>query len=165
MTSRPQRSSIAFRDYVQLLLQLHNEMSTGDPDGERADEIRDEMDRPWSEMTEAEHGLVNGLSADLYTIGTNRPKPERQPPQDVLERFKEAIEALNWPVVLELTREHEQGFDAAQVAEMRGVAWMHLGVPQVALQFFEERMRLGPRKTRYRIARPFAPRQDQQAKA
>jgi hypothetical protein len=75
MSSKVHDLSPSFRASVLLLVQLHHEMATGDPDGEKADVIRDAMDLHWYQMSERERQLLRGLSADLYTIGETWESP------------------------------------------------------------------------------------------
>ncbi|HTQ39935.1 MAG TPA: hypothetical protein VMJ32_12980 [Pirellulales bacterium] len=140
------RKQSDFPDAIRLQLALYGLFKAGQQNSANADEIRGEMEHYWWRLTESEQSLLEGLAADLRTVGIEWSKPRTEPTQEILHQFKDAIEASDWDTVLELTREHEHLLQPSQVAEIRGVSWMHLGFPQVALLFFEDRIRFGPRK-------------------
>jgi tetratricopeptide (TPR) repeat protein len=117
-------------------------MTTGDPDGEEADAIRDAMEDPWYAMSRSEQQLVRGLSADLYTIGQPPVSDKRESiPSEELQQF---VDNADWPAVLEVVRSKQTSLDADEAAFLRAVAWMHLGQPEVALCFLREVERLRP---------------------
>lgn len=60
--------SDALNKYEELLVQLHKEMRAGRADGQKADEIRDQMDIPWYDLTEFEQASIKDASGDLYLI-------------------------------------------------------------------------------------------------
>lgn len=61
--------SEAAKKMESFLVLLHTEIREGRGDENRADEIRDEMDHPWRELTTEERALHNHMSGDLYFIG------------------------------------------------------------------------------------------------
>jgi tetratricopeptide (TPR) repeat protein len=128
--------SDAFQHSVQLLLQLHHEMLHGGPDGAQADEIRDQMDEPWRLLTEHEHRIVRGLSADLYTIGHSWPA-EREISDNIRGTVWEATRSGKWDVLLDIVRQHERDISPDAASYLRGVAWYHLEQPLVAYEFLK----------------------------
>lgn len=52
--------------YQELLRKLHIEMKEGRGEDKVADDLRDEMDQPWYDMTKEEIAECNQLSEDLY---------------------------------------------------------------------------------------------------
>ena len=58
--------SPAYFAYVGLLRRLHQLIAQGAGDSLDADAIRDAMDTPWAQMTQAEVEKANRLSASLY---------------------------------------------------------------------------------------------------
>ena len=62
------RRGVPFGISMWLMFRLHYLQTTGDGDGAEADEIRDEMEGPWFEMSAAEKALVNDLSATLQDL-------------------------------------------------------------------------------------------------
>jgi tetratricopeptide (TPR) repeat protein len=133
-------NSLPFRESVELLLQLHDVMTKGNPDGEEADAIRDAMDVPWYAMSHSKQALVRGLSADLYTIGASESSAkESSLPTGELEGL---VRDNKWSEVLDLVRLNQATLSSHEAAFTRAVAWMHLGQPEVALRFFRELERL-----------------------
>jgi tetratricopeptide (TPR) repeat protein len=143
VTVAQNRPSPAFRDSVRFMLELHQEMTSGDPDGEGADSIRDRMDQPWYAMSDTEKELVGGLSEDLYSIGRNRTSvPEES--TNLGPVLEPATRAHDWGQVLRLLRQNENQLSPADVAVMRAVCWGNLGQHEVAVEFFKEAVRLAP---------------------
>ncbi|HQU44824.1 MAG TPA: hypothetical protein PK867_18560 [Pirellulales bacterium] len=70
--SRPavqrQRVEPPLASYVKLLVRLHRLIVSGQGEGPAADELRDEMDAPWSRLSDPEIRLVDMLAEDLYRI-------------------------------------------------------------------------------------------------
>ena len=56
----------ALHEYARLLAQLHALMAQGKDESAEADSIREQMERPWQQMTKQEQEWMRGLSADLY---------------------------------------------------------------------------------------------------
>jgi hypothetical protein len=55
-----------------LLVELHREMKEGRGDGDRANEIGDEMNLLWEKLDDDERDLFDALSEDLYLIEGKR---------------------------------------------------------------------------------------------
>lgn len=144
MVTKPHQFTAAFRRSVDLLIDLHHEMSSGDPDGKRADEIREEMEIDWHELSDHEQSLLRGLSADLYSIGQTW-QAEPQIPVEAGQPIWKAIGEEQWEVLLNSTRAIERTIPPEGVAYFRGVAWFHLGQPNVAAEFFAEAIRTSKR--------------------
>ncbi len=126
---------------MALLLQLHHEMSTGDPDGDDADSIRDEMERPWYAMSDHERELVRGLSADLYSIGQSRSvRPEVR--NDLIPSAMDALKKGRYEELLQIVRSNEYALPPDSVAFLRGMAWSLFGEYDVAVEFFQEAARI-----------------------
>lgn len=70
-----------FRQYVELLRELHLLMSTGKGDSKEADDIRDQMDMPWLELNDEEHIASGRLSEYLYEF---EDRPQDTPSVDEL---------------------------------------------------------------------------------
>ena len=56
----------AYFAYVGLLRRLHQLIAQGAGDSLDADAVRDAMDEPWAQMTQAEVEKTSRLSASLY---------------------------------------------------------------------------------------------------
>jgi hypothetical protein len=109
-------------------------MNVGDPDGSRADEIRDLMEQPWYEMSLNEQKLLRGLSADLYSLNKSWSADEEIPPE-IGRPLWESVASSRWEYLLESIRLHETSIPPEGVAYFRGIAWFHFGYPKVAAEF------------------------------
>jgi tetratricopeptide (TPR) repeat protein len=137
----PRTFSPGFHQSVKLLVQLHHEMSTGDPDGATADSIRDEMERPWYSMSDQERELVRGLSADLYSIGKSK-SVGQEVRIDLVQSAMEALKNGRYENLLQIVRKNERSLPTDSVAFLRGMAWSLLGKHGVAVEFFQEAARI-----------------------
>ena len=142
----------AFDESVRLLLALHELIASGKGDDAEADDIRDQMDEPWYEMTPFERDLVNDLSADLYTIGHRHPDTISGVEKHSMDDdFNTAVQQGHWTRVLSIVREAQGSLPADDAALIRGVAWIHLSQPEVGVRFLGELKRLRPLSDRERI--------------
>ena len=126
-----------FDESVRLLLVLHDLIAQGKGDDLEADQVRDQMEAPWCGMTDSQQELVNGLSADLYTIGGERER-HGEPTGEATHGFERAVQHGNWDEALRLVRLAETTLPPDEVAFVRGICWMHLNQPSVAMRFFDE---------------------------
>ena len=134
--------SEAFVQSVDLVLRVHQLMSAGQGESAEANRLRAASERPWYEMSDEEQDLVEGLSADLYSIGIDR---EDRPTVDVdnIGDFTEAIRRKDWSAALRFIREHDKALLPAHAALSRAYFWSELGQPQVAIVFLKEALRIG----------------------
>lgn len=114
----------------RLLVDLHTEIREGRGDGEKADNIRDEMDKPWYQLTYDERVLHNLASADLYQIGREEiqvPLEETDTRDEnttkimlffVEKRWIETLRALQRPSTL----------SRLQILKMRASCYSELGL-------------------------------------
>ena len=131
-----------FSEYLRLLARLHELIVQGRGDTDEADLIRDQMDGPWSQLNRRQIELADGLSCDFYTLGTNRTVPDFGGAND--DDFREAVQRQDWEKAINLVRKRESSLSPAVVAFLRGVCWLHLKQPEIALKFFEESSRIEP---------------------
>lgn len=127
----------ALAEFVRLQLELHKLFQVGRQDSNEADNVRSEMEHYWWQLSEREQALMEGLSADLFTIGGAREINKIESPFTA-NNLQRIVETGDWPKVLESIRDHEASFPPFAAAYLRGVAWMHLDFPEVALEFFAE---------------------------
>lgn len=140
---RPYRpNENALSDYVQMLLQLHQLIASGKSESEEAEDIRDEMDRPWQSLSPRQVALAEGLSEDLYSLAEDRPPVEEALDPYGIKEFRATVESDDWTNALDVLRENKNSFDPAVLAYLRGACWAHLRQPHVAIVFFEEVARL-----------------------
>jgi hypothetical protein len=144
--------SEAYVEYTRLLRQLHAMIRRGEGDTEKADELRDAMDGPWSRLKEEELVRVRGLGADLNTIGTATDRdedPERT--RDFDDEFVSAQRASDWDRVLSVMRSCPTAFPEASSAYLRGVFWARVGDLETALVFLDEAVRLAPSNSKFTL--------------
>lgn len=129
----------ALSAYIGMLLDLHELIRTGRGDSAEADELRDRMDAPWRRLEASEIALVDGLSADLHTLGVKRDAPDRDASDgDESKRFEQAFQQEDWASALEAIRTNEPRLAPRTVSFCRGVCWAHLGEPEVAISFLND---------------------------
>lgn len=149
MIAQPIQTQSAFSEYVARLLELHHLIAAGKGDADEAEDVRDRMDAPWRRLTKVELELVDGLSADLYTIGQQRPAPPAVD-ADIASATDVAFEEQRWGDLLDLLREHEKELPPDGVAFVRGICWFELQQFDVAIEFLREATRLNPGEPAYR---------------
>lgn len=139
-------------ELARLTLALQQQTSAATDDSSEADAIRDRMEEPWSRLSALEMELADGLSADLYSLSD-----EEFPPVDKSERIlgeeelKRAWDSHDWPSVLTLVRYGPAFLTRDQIACIRGICWLELGQPEVALAFLELASKITPGNVDYRI--------------
>jgi hypothetical protein len=148
--------------HEELLVQLHREMKEGRRDGERADQIGDEMNRLWAELDDRERELFDELSEDLYLIEGKRlvaPLEEGETVESTWRRtaiaFKEGRDRDTLALVRKLSELYGRVVrmvevawtDSAALPSLRasglpaaGFSYEHLGRPADALHAFERAM-------------------------
>lgn len=141
-----------FSDYIKLLVQLADLMRRGFGDDDEAELVRDRMEVHWYELDPATLKIVRGLSADLYSIGVERPQ-QGTIESNVAEQLHAMIDAANWSAALDMVREHAAALPPDEVAGLRGICWQGLGQNEAASVFFKEAMRINPRAAKFEIPR------------
>ncbi len=132
-----------FSRYVRLFCQLYSQIQSASGDDDKADAIRDEMDRPWRQLTSDEFSFANELAIDLSHL-----TEERDPPtelrRDVLHQFRNVKDSQDWRALLAFLRAHEDKLPLADVSALRGICWMELGQPFPAVLFMADAVRRRP---------------------
>ena len=140
--------------YICLLLQLHGLIAAGKGDDDEADDVRDEMDAPWRQLTPEEISRVRGLSADLYMLGKDRDSPRRESvPASLASEVRLMYDREQWIELSMFLRDHEAELPRADVAYYRGVCWNHWGHFHVASEFYTEAANLDPRNKVFDVLR------------
>jgi tetratricopeptide (TPR) repeat protein len=134
----------AFREQLELLLRLHLEMNAGRAESMEADRIRDEMDVYWPRLTSSEIEQVEGLSADLYSIGVDRQAAGGSSSLDFANELVSLTAREAWYEILNRVRAEEPSLLPRDVAYARGLCWAHLGEPRISIEFLNEAARLRP---------------------
>jgi hypothetical protein len=140
MVARVPQPSEYFSRTVALLIQLHLLMRDGKSETDEADAIRDQLDVPWTQLTEQEANRVRNLSADLASIEPESPfgHPERGgiTCTEIAEQIKSARRANEYERILLILREHAEDVSADHAAFLRGWCYEQLGEPEVAKLFY-----------------------------
>ena len=146
MVRQPFSTRPAYVQSVRGLLQLHVLTEAGQDESPEADAIRDSLERPWYELSEAEKNRVTGLSEDLYSINESSGQPLPMNPQaqrKVLEAV-EARQAGEWDKALALLRRWGKHIDPAVLSFLRGSVWQEAGDSETAILFYQHAARLDP---------------------
>src|SRR5947209_14170153 len=133
--------SAAFRESVQLLMDLHELMKGGKVESIDADRIREAMEQPWYAMSEDEQRLVRGISADLYEI--DEPPIENAAKEEaIVGPILSALKNDRWVEALKLVREHQSRLPSAVASFWRGLGYAGLGLYGVSSEFFAHAVKL-----------------------
>jgi hypothetical protein len=139
------RREPAYSQYEALLKRLHDLNREGKLDSPEADLVRQDMEAPWSRLSEADQALLAGLSSDLHTLSGEEVVRDSEIDERVLvERACDTFRHGNWSGLLEALRYAHQHLPAELVAFMRGRCWQELGRSEAALWFFERAHQLSP---------------------
>jgi hypothetical protein len=84
-----------FRDYIELLNDLHALIREGSDETDQGEGIRDRMDGPASRLTREEVASVNGISADFYTLTDEPPAAILPRTAEVHSDLEEGLRARN----------------------------------------------------------------------
>lgn len=127
--------------FSEFLVKLHNLIAQGSGDTPEADELRDHMDTPWHDMNEQENRIASQLSEDLYLLESQSSLPH--PSDDTFspnlsEALGTARNANNYLLTLELLSKRSSEIGASRAMSLRGSSYVHLGMPDVAMLFYEK---------------------------
>jgi len=148
------RTEPAFSRYEALLKRLHDLDLEGKLDSSEAELVRDDMDEPWSRLSERDKALLAGLSSDLYSFsGEEVVRASDLDKSELTMRGRTAYENRDWLGLLEALRFTHQYFPAELVAYMRGRCWQELDRPEAAFWFFDRAHKLAPASQNYALLR------------
>lgn len=148
------RTEPAYSRYEALLKRLHDLNREGKLDSPEADLVREDMEEPWSRLSEVDKALLAGLSSDLYSFTGEEVVPgQEDDTTDWRERIRTTYENRDWLGLLEALRSAHQHVSAANLAYMRGRCWQHLGRPEAAFWFFDHAHSLAPANQSYAYLR------------
>lgn len=141
----------AFEAGLALLLRLHELAMDGQNDTDNADGVRDELDAHWSRLRADDRRFLQDISADLQTLEPDYVKPRiiRWEDADFRTRLVRAHETKAWRDLLRLLRDEPSFLPEDRIMYMRGRALQQLGLPVVALGFFERAHALDPANVNY----------------
>jgi tetratricopeptide (TPR) repeat protein len=146
MVTQPFSTRPAYAESIRGLLRLHLLSETGQDDAPEAEIIRDQLERPWYDLSEVEKQRIGGLSEDLYSISELPAEPLPMNPQ-AQRKLMEAVEARksgDWDKALTLLRRWGKQMDPAVLSFLRGTVWQEAGDYETATPFFRHAAQLDP---------------------
>lgn len=142
--------SAALKQYVSLLIRLHEAMR-GD-DEEEAERIREQMDVPGSLLNENEIKLVKGVSSDLYMLsGEEVLRPSGYSKNELSTRLVDAYKSRDADTVLTFLRKTERPDSPSGLAYTRYIVYGWLGLEEVSRVFLLHASELDPQHIGYRV--------------
>jgi len=114
----------------------------GSDSGELTDDDLSRLTQPWSYLPPIELRRLLGLANDLAQSSQCAPQSRENPAPAV---FPEAQLGDAWDEALAELRRHPER-DPAEASLLRGVYWVHLQHPDIAIRFFYEAERQGGRE-------------------
>jgi tetratricopeptide (TPR) repeat protein len=136
----------AYYQSIRGLLRLHAITQNGETETPEAEAIRDSLEHPWCDLSEAEKKRITGLSEDLYTISDPPSEPPPMNPQ-AQRKLLEALQARqsgDWDTALELLRRWGKHLDPGILSFLRGTVWLAAGDSETATAFFQHAAQLDP---------------------
>jgi tetratricopeptide (TPR) repeat protein len=146
MPGHPFSTTPAYVQSIRGLLRLHQLAEAGKDESPEADAIRDNLERPWHELSEIEKQRIAGLSEDLYSISEPVGQALEMEPQ-AQRKVREAIaarQAGSWDKALKLLRTWGKYLDPAVLSFLRATVWESAGDSETAAIFYEHAARLDP---------------------
>ncbi len=134
-----------YRESCTFIVEGHALIAQGRSTMPQSDEELDRMESAWYELNSSESERLRGLSADLYMLLGQERLAQLDPTENTIAtlgtRLKNAVADGKWDEVLALLRFGPSFLSQAQIALLRGHAWMKLGHDDVALLFFDFALR------------------------
>lgn len=135
------------REYARLLLKQHELDPRGDADSPEIDAICEAMDVSWTRMDGRQRGRMRGLSEDLYALADGR----RGIPMSTEDRAAwaargmAALQTGDLDVYLDHLRQpYPEDFPSGVIPALQAHSWDRLGLPAVALLFYQEAAKVLP---------------------
>lgn len=135
----------AFVTFEKQLRLLHEWISAGEGDSDKADLLRSEMADNYRSLSAHEVEHLNGLSEDLYSLSEEPDQPASTPKPNQAQTASEIIGARalnNWHVVLSGLRQIGSAMSAYDLAFQRYQAYARLGQYETALLFLRRAVQL-----------------------
>lgn len=141
-----------FLEYTKLLYELHSAMRESGDESMEAEEVRERMDEPGSRLSPDEIAVVQGISADFYSVSDPLPTailPRTAEVNVDLAEVRRARATRDFPRALEILRRRAAHLEPSAVAFLRGRIWMAAGQPAIAALFLERAAELQPANPSY----------------
>lgn len=131
-----------YKKYAALLSRHHDLLCALIEDGEEIESIEDEMTVLWDRLDSVQRASLSGLGSDQNWIRRNgEPAPRGKKREDVTPEDKEALErsmnANDWHAVLHYIRVCRSWLPNDYLANIRSIAWIKIGLPEIANPFME----------------------------
>ncbi len=148
MASTHTEQTLHVSEYVRFFCKLHALVAAGDGGTDAANELREELDYHWRNLTSEEVSLVDALAIDLSRIGADWASPEKIHTK-LLGEFEELKRSKNWFQLLAFLRKHEVLLPPAHVCALRGIWWAEFRHYVAATYFLGEAVRIDPGDLRF----------------
>ncbi len=125
-------------EYAKLLCELHGLFLVGKDEGDEAEAVRDQMDRPWYAMTPEQRLRMRGLSEDLYALAEGGPPRVAMDVAQLAAWRRDVAEAVDGDPDTALGLLRKPSPDAlprGTVARLQARCWERLGDPATAARF------------------------------
>jgi tetratricopeptide (TPR) repeat protein len=141
-----------YRSYIRSVLRMYVFMDAGLFDSDEADALREQMVEPWYALSKEERKRMDGLVMDLNELresrnsGGRRELTEKQQ-QEGMVRIRDVYDlqsAGQFDEALEHLRMWKNVMVPQIVWQFRGSCWDLMGIPEVAVEFYREAIRLDP---------------------
>jgi hypothetical protein len=140
MSSLGPRLSNSYCESIRLLRQLARLAEDGQSQSPEAQRIRAAMEASWYGMSEEEQNLVDGLSADLWTLTEEDPLGPT-PSDEGRRALQQAWAAARWQEVSALLRDCPRLAVGVEGALLRAQCWLALGEEEIAAEFTQHAAR------------------------
>lgn len=131
--------SDAMHEYSSKLVNLHRMIRDGKGESDEAEELRDEMDSPWYGMTTVELAMVRGLSEDLHALVDHQCNNSANK-SAILQKIQSLVSRAEWESLLDYIRQVSPQLTQYELCYLRGTAWLEIGFPVVAVEFYRKMM-------------------------
>lgn len=143
-----------YRNYEELMLELHKLTAMGQGDTEEAQQLWSAMGEPERFLTESQIAFLNGLSGDLYMLQdkeiADADVTAKWSGQALATELAHAYRARDWSHVLRLLRGKPDFLRPDQIAYMRSRAYAELDHLSPAVIFMDEAARRAASDANYR---------------
>ena len=145
----------SYRKVLDGLLRMHELFVAGERESAEVKQLRDDIDDPYSKLTDEQREAIEGLSTDLFDVEkiTSEPIPKPVPLAD--EHVQRALLAQysdHYDDALKLLRAGKSSRPFSRISYFRGRNWEGKGEPKVALLFFHHAVQLDPENEEYKAS-------------
>ncbi len=147
------QDKLSYRKVLDGLLRMHELFVAGERESNEIRQLRNDIDEPYSDLTEEDREAIEGLSTDLFDVEKIASEPilDHLPQAD--EKVQKALLAQHsghYDEALRLLRESKSSKPFSRISYFRGRNWEGKGEPRVALLFFNHAVRLDPENEEYK---------------